>query len=189
MSELTRAELRRQSEKTGALWWVGQTLSWLSLFVVLALIAVMIVVPKLGGATAYTVLTGSMRPDYPPGSLVVIRPIEVEQIQVGDVVTYQLVSGEPEVVTHRVVGIGTTLGGEQRFTLRGDANNVNDPLVVPEQIRGNLWYSVPLLGFVNSALSGQQRTWLTWLAVGGLLCYSAVMFVGAWCDKRNKKQP
>lgn len=186
MSARSRAELRIEREKTGMLWWVGQTISWLALFVVLALLAIMVLIPRLGGATAYTVLTGSMRPDYQPGSLVVVRPVDLNEIQVGDVVTYQLVSGEPEVVTHRVVGVGNTLGGEQRFILRGDANNTNDAPVVPEQIRGKLWYAVPLLGFVNSAISGQQRTWLIWLAVGGLLCYSAVMLAGAWRDNRRK---
>lgn len=186
MSAPTRAQLRRERDKTGFLWWIGQTASWLALFIVLALVVVMIAVPRLGGATAYTVLTGSMRPDLPPGTLIVVKPVDPNEIRTGDVVTYQLRSGEPMVVTHRVVGVGATTGGEQRFTLRGDANNTNDPLVRPEQIRGSLWYSVPLLGFVNSAVTGQQRSWLTWIAVGGLLTYATVMLLGAWRDKRPK---
>lgn len=187
MSTPTRAQLRRESEKTSVLWWIGQISSWLSLFIVLSLITIMIVVPRISGATAYTVLTGSMRPVLPPGTLIVVKPIDTNAIQTGDVVTYQLKSGEPQVVTHRVVGVGTTADGEQRFTLRGDANNTNDPLILPEQIRGKLWYSVPYAGFLNSAINGEQRTWLTWLAVGGLLAYSSVMFAGAWRDKRREK--
>jgi len=185
-----RAELSvRRSEprqRTGVLWWSGQILSWLVLFVVLALIAVMIVVPKLGGATAYTVLTGSMRPQFPPGTLVVVKPIDPGQLRIGDVATYQLVSGEPEVITHRVAGIGSSLAGDQQFIFRGDANNVEDKPVQPEQIRGRLWYSVPLLGFVNSALTGQQRTWLTWIVAGGLIAYSLVMFAGAWRERQEQ---
>jgi len=180
-----RRDLR---ERTGILWWAGQVFSWLLLFIVLALIAVMIVVPKLGGATAYTVLTGSMRPQFPPGTLVVVKPIDPELLRICDVATYQLVSGEPEVVTHRVAGIGTSLAGDQRFVFRGDANNVDDQPVRPEQIRGKLWYSLPLLGFVNSALTGQQRTWLTWAAAGGLMVYSVVMFASAWRDRQRKGQ-
>jgi signal peptidase len=187
MSVPTRARLRRERDKTGILWWIGQTLSWLALFVVLALVAVMIVVPRLGGATAYTVLTGSMRPGLPPGTLIVVKRVDPKEIRPGDVVTYQLTSGEPMVVTHRVVGVGNTTGGELRITLRGDANNTNDPLIRPEQIRGSLWYSVPLIGFVNSAVTGQQRSWLTWIAVGGLLTYAIVMLLGAWRDKRTEK--
>ncbi|PQZ94906.1 signal peptidase I [Arthrobacter sp. MYb227] len=187
MSELTRAQLRREREKTSALWWIAQTSSWLALFIVVSLLAVMIGIPRLGGATAYTVLTGSMRPGFPPGTLMVVKPVDPNEIRPGDVVTYQLKPGEPTVVTHRVVGVGKTAGGEQRFTLRGDANNANDPLILPEQIRGSLWYSVPILGFLNSAISGEQRTWLTWLAVGGLLTYAFVMLIGAWREKRTVK--
>ena len=187
MTASTRAQLRREREQTGALWWVGQTASYLALFTVLTLLAVMIVIPRLGGATPYTVLTGSMRPGLPPGTLIVVRPVDPKEIRTGDVVTYQLASGEPDVVTHRVVGVSATAGGEQRFTLRGDANNTNDAPILPEQIRGSLWYSLPLLGFVNSAITGQQRSWLTWLAIGGLLTYSVVMIVGAWRDKRRQE--
>ncbi|PRA00325.1 signal peptidase I [Arthrobacter sp. MYb224] len=184
----TRAELRKEREKTGLFWWSGQLASWFALFVALALIAVMIVIPKLGGATAYTVLTGSMRPEFPPGSLIVVRPADTEEIRIGDVVTYQLKSGEPEVVTHRVAAVSSSLSGETQFTLRGDANNTDDDPVRPEQIRGKLWYSMPLLGFINSAISGQQRTWLTWAAAGGLLAYSMIMFAGAWREKQRKER-
>ncbi|MGP9033339.1 signal peptidase I [Glutamicibacter mysorens] len=186
MTVLTRAQRRREEQKTGPFWWVGQIFSWLALFIVLTLLVVMVVIPKLGGATAYTVLTGSMRPDYPPGQLIVVKPVPVEQIEVGDVLTYQLESGKPEVVTHRVAAVHSTLSGEKQFVVRGDANNTDDAPIVAEQVRGKLWYSLPWLGYLNSALSSSQRTWLTWLAIGGLLSYSLVMFAGAWRDHRRE---
>lgn len=187
MTVLTRAQRRREEQKTGPFWWAGQVLSWLALFIVLCLLAVMVVIPRLGGATAYTVLTGSMRPDFPPGRLVVVKPVPVEAIEVGDVLTYQLEPGEPGVVTHRVVSVASSLSGERQFVLRGDANNTDDAPIVAEQVRGKLWYSLPWLGYLNSALSASQRTWLTWLAIGGLLSYSLVMFTGAWREHRGKK--
>lgn len=187
MIHATRTQLRATREKTGPWWWVGQVVSWLALFMVLALLAVMVVVPRVAGATPYTVLTGSMRPNLPPGSLAVVRPVPAEELRIGDVVTYQLKSGEPDVVTHRVVAVGSSLGGEQQFIMRGDANNADDAPVIAAQIRGELWYAVPWLGYLNSALSGQQRGWLTWLAVGGLLSYSLVMFVGAWRERRTRR--
>lgn len=182
----SRRAAKLQREKAGMLWWIGQTGSWLVLFVVLALVAVMIVIPRVGGATAYTVLTGSMRPGLPPGTLTVVRPVDPLEIRTGDVVTYQLKSGEPGVVTHRVIGVGVTTGGDQRFTLRGDANNTNDAPILPEQIRGRLWYSVPLLGFVNSAITGQQRALLLGLTIAGLLGYAAYMCVSALRDRFGK---
>lgn len=189
MTNSTRAQLRRVREKTGPFWWVAQIISWLALFIVLSLIFVMILLPKLGGATAYTVLTGSMRPSYPPGDLLVVRDVPMEEISIGDVVTYQLESGKPEVVTHRIVGVSATLNGERQFTLRGDANNVDDDPVIEAQVRGKLWYAIPKLGFVNSAFNGQQRSWMTLVAVTGLLTYSGIMFIGAWRDRRKKPKP
>src|SRR4051794_850345 len=85
-----------------------------------------VLVPRVAGATPYTILTGSMRPNMPPGTLVVIKPVPIKDITVGTVVTYQLRSGEPTVVTHRVVAVGTTLKGKRVFTTQGDANNVAD---------------------------------------------------------------
>lgn len=180
--------LRRavKEEKTGVLWWAGQIFSWLLLLSVLAVAAAMIVVPRLGGATAYTVLTGSMEPGMPPGSLAVVRPVDPATLRTGDVITYQIKSGEPEVVTHRVVGVGSTLDGELRFTARGDANTANDPPIRPEQIRGSLWYQLPWLDHINSALSGPQRQWLTIAAVTGLLGYSAFMAASALRDRLER---
>lgn len=146
----------------------------------------MIVVPRLGGATAYTVLTGSMAPGMPPGSLAVVRPVDPATLRTGNVITYQLKSGEPAVVTHRLVGVASTPGGELRFTARGDANGANDPPVLPDQIRGSLWYQVPWLGYINTALTGSQREWLTTAVVAGLLGYSAFMAVGALRERRER---
>ena len=40
----------------------------------MAVLALTIVIPRLTGSTPYTVLTGSMVPTYPPGTLIVVKP-------------------------------------------------------------------------------------------------------------------
>ncbi len=50
----------------GVLGWLGQLLAWLAILGVVAILLVAVLVPRLGGATPYTILTGSMKPDYPP---------------------------------------------------------------------------------------------------------------------------
>lgn len=177
-----------QEERTGVMWWLGQIVSWLILLIVLAVAAVMIVVPRVGGATAYTVLTGSMEPGMPPGSLAVVRPVDPAHLRTGDVITYQLKSGEPAVVTHRIVGVGATTRGELRFTTRGDANTAEDPPVQPEQIRGRLWYQMPWLGYVNTALTGSQRQWLSVAIAAGLFGYAALMLGSAWRERRERNR-
>lgn len=172
---------------------VWQTVSWLLLICAFAVLAATILVPKIAGARPYTVLTGSMRPSYPPGTLIVVRPEAADTITVGDVITYQIRSGDPAVVTHRVVDItrtpdGDTPDGDLRFITRGDANGDDDELAVrPVQVRGVLWYSIPYLGFVNTWFSGAKRTLVVFVLAGLLFLYGGGQFYIDWRDKRRQR--
>lgn len=169
--------------------WVTQAVAWFVIFAAGSALAAAVVVPRVAGATPYTILTGSMRPSLPPGTLVAVKPKPVDELKVGDVVTYQLKSGEPTVVTHRITQIGTNLKGEMSFTTKGDANNVADANPVqPEQIRGELLYAVPKLGYVNNFINGNQRQVATYVVVTGLLGYAAFMSVATLRDRRKTKQ-
>lgn len=171
-------------ERDGVARWIVRILAWTVILGCVLVLAAAVLVPRVAGATPYTILTGSMKPDFPPGTLVVVRPVDTADIHVGSVVTYQLRSGEPEVVTHRVVDVGVNLEGETRFETRGDANSVSDPeLVRPEQVRGTLWYSVPHLGRVNTILDGHERQLLVYGAAGLLALYAGAMFAGAGRDR------
>lgn len=164
--------------------WIGQVFAWLVILVVVSVLAVAVLIPRLGGATPYTILTGSMRPDLPPGTLVVVKPIDAEKIGVGSVVTYQLESGKPTVVTHRVVSAGIDGRGEPTFTTQGDANSAPDAKpVMPVQIKGKVWYSVPYLGHVNNEITGKERHMTTVIVVSFLLLYAAYMFTSSLRDR------
>ncbi len=162
----------------------GQALAWVLLISTAAVVSIAVLVPRLGGATPYVVLTGSMRPEFPPGTLVVVRPVPVGQVRVGDVVTYQLESGKPEVVTHRVVAQGVDGRGRRSFQTKGDANRTADQKWVrPVQIRGVQWYHVPYLGYVTSLLTGDQRELLLKGVIAGLLGYALWMWGSAVHDR------
>jgi len=167
--------------------WVGRVAAWLVIFSVAVVLAVAVLVPRLAGATPYTILTGSMRPDLPPGTLVVIKPVGISDVGIGDVITYQLQSGKPTVVTHRVTAVSQSLRGETTFTTQGDANNAPDNKAVkPVQVKGKLWYSVPYLGYVNNAITGKERDTTMIVVVSGLLVYSAFMLTGSLRDRLRK---
>lgn len=160
---------------------VVRVVSWLVVAGVTALVGAAVVVPRLAGATPYTVLTGSMAPAYPPGTLVVVRPVAVEDVRTGDVITYQLRSGEPAVATHRVVGVGWTADGEKVLTTRGDANSAADAEPVRAvQLRGEVWYSVPWVGRLNVLLSPDQHQLLVRLAAGALFLYAGAVLLRGW---------
>ena len=160
---------------------VGGTLlkvvSWVVLVVCGLLIVAFVLVPRIAGATPYTVLTGSMRPTMPPGTTVVVKPIPFADIQVGDVITYQISSGEPAVVTHRVIGVNVTAEGI-RLETQGDANPSPDAeLVREEQVRGKAWYWLPVIGYVTNGVSGDTRTWLAQGLGIALIGYAVVTLV------------
>ena len=158
-----------------------RVVSWLVVLGVTALVMVAVVVPRLAGATLYTVLTGSMAPAYEPGALVVVRPVAVEDVRTGDVITYQLRSGEPAVATHRVVGVGWTADGEKVLTTRGDANSAADAEPVREvQLRGEVWYSLPWVGRLNVLFTPDQHQLLVRLAAGALFLYAAGVLLRGW---------
>lgn len=156
------------------------------LLVVCMLALLTVVVPFALGAQSYTVLTGSMRPALEPGTLIAVRAAEAADIRVGDVITYQLRSGEPAVATHRVVGVGVSGDGERLFTTRGDANDTPDREPVRAvQIRGVLVYAVPWLGYVNLwATPAVKSALITALGAGAIL-WGVVALIG---DARRRRR-
>lgn len=169
--------------------WIGRIASWMIVLATIAVLAAAVLVPRIAGATPYTVMTGSMRPSLPPGALVVVRPTTIGEITIGDVITYQLESGEPAVVTHRVVGIGVDGAGETVLQTQGDANPDPDENPVRNiQIRGEAWYAVPYLGWLNKLLDSTQRQWAVYAIAALLIGYAIVLWTGALRDRVRTHQ-
>jgi signal peptidase len=149
--------------------------------------AALIVVPKATGAKPLTVLTGSMAPAYPAGDVVIVKPTDTKNVQIGDVITFQAESNNPQLTTHRVVGVVLTGDGRQYVT-RGDANGADDLMPVkPEQIRGKVWYSVPKVGYVATWVSGHTMRGVIDLAALGLLLYGGFLLATGALDRRRRK--
>ncbi len=185
--ESRRAYRASRPRERSLLHYLGVSLSASLLVLLLGIAVAVVALPAVVGGSAMTVLTQSMEPHLPPGTLVVIKPTPVDEIAVGDVITYQIRSGEPAVVSHRVIS-KTYADGELTFITQGDNNPGVDPEPVqPVQIRGTLWYSLPLLGWVNSALHGSDRSAVVAIAAGGLFLYAAGSVVSAARDKRRRR--
>jgi signal peptidase I len=177
------------AKKKGVLHYIGVGVSF-GLLALVALIAVLVIaLPMLTKSTPYTVLTSSMTPSYPAGTLVIVKPTDVQQIRIGDVVTYQVASNKPAVVTHRVTQIiePAKAGGQLSFITKGDANSLADAAPVkPVQIRGTVWYAVPYLGWVNNVINGGSRSVIIPIVAGVLFLYAGYMAAGTVVDRRRK---
>ncbi|MDN4161613.1 signal peptidase I [Nocardioides abyssi] len=174
-----------------ALGFVARVLSWVLILGLLAVLTVAVLVPRVAGATPFTVLTGSMQPGLPPGTLIVTRPTPAEDIEIGEVVTFQIESGRPQVVTHRVIAVRAGQDGEPEFLTQGDANQTPDDGWRPAgSVRGVLWYAVPKLGYANNVLTGDQRQLAVYVVAGGLVLYALGLFGSDARDRRSsKRQP
>jgi len=187
----TKRGRRRLTREHGLLYYIGVGLSFGLLAFVLLLASLVVVVPAASGSTPYTILTSSMEPGLPPGTLVVVKPIEPTEIRIGTVITYQLDSGEPAVVTHRVVEIQSPNlpGGDPSFITKGDANSAPDAdPVMTVQLRGAVWYSVPLIGWVNNIVNGDLRAIVIPVVAGLLFLYAGWSIVTSRIDKRRRRQ-
>ena len=92
------------------------------------------------GIFPYIVLSGSMEPSIPTGSVIFIQTREIF-VQPGDVILY---TGSAGNVTHRVVKAQNEV-----YVTKGDANSTCDPLPVKkEQIKGKVLFHLPGLGYV-----------------------------------------
>lgn len=135
--------------------WVGRA----AVAVAAIVFALLVIGPHTGRYRTLTVLTASMRPSYPPGSVVVVVPTPVSQVREGDVITYAIPVDDHHIVTHRVVEV--VRPGVVKT--RGDANSTADPWVA--QLQGTTAWTVraavPGLGYLIHALRGPVRRVLT----------------------------
>lgn len=120
------------------------------------------------GVRPAVVVSGSMAPGIPVGSVTLARTVPAEQVAVGDVVTVPRTTGAG-LVTHRVVEAAPAEDGRSTvLRLQGDANAEPDalPYVVTEV--GQVLGSVPHVGYA-----------VVWLQQHLLLVVAALLLVTA----------
>jgi signal peptidase len=180
--------MRRQAGR--ALIWGGRLVLLLMTAVVAFALTVLVVLPRATHGVALTVLTGSMTPTIPAGSVVLDRPVDPGTLHVGDIATYQSVPGKAEFVTHRIMAINTKTT-PTTFVFKGDANRGPDLHAVPAgAIRGKVWFHVPFLGTARDAVqsTGMRSTALV-AAISALACYAGWQLMQVARAARKRPAP
>lgn len=87
---------------------------------------------NIGGFMMFRVVTGSMEPTIPVGSLLVTREVDIHAVEVGDIICFRTQVSEiwGKIVTHRVVNISWSEAGYLLLETKGDANLVSDVFFV-----------------------------------------------------------
>ena len=102
--------------------------------------------PIPGNIEIKIVKSGSMEPNIPTGSVVIVKP-ETRYLN-GDVITFGKDTKTDIPTTHRIIastgeGTGTT------YTTKGDANEEQDPTqVVARDVIGKVVFALPYAGFI-----------------------------------------
>jgi signal peptidase len=82
--------------------------------------------PRTGWYRPVTVLSGSMRPAFAPGDMVVVTPEPSRDVRVGQVISYRIPVGDHHVQSHRVIKV-IRRGDRVSVRTKGDANASPDP--------------------------------------------------------------
>ena len=138
---------------------LGRFFSFLGSFIMWAaiLLCLLLAAPRLAGIKTYVVISGSMEPAIPVGSMVYSKEVDPATLETGDVIVFyssnslQGGSGEVIPITHRVVANDTAAG---EITTKGDANEQNDiSKVTYLNVEGKVIFHIPHMGYLAAPLS------------------------------------
>ena len=134
------------------------------ILIVLCFILILIIVLQkvtnsngsIAGYRIFRVQTGSMIPKYLIGDVILVKQKDVDQIKVGDDVTYLGASGSVKgmIITHRVIKIDE-VDGKKEIHTQGIANNLEDPVVSGSQINGVVQFKMPILTLICTLLNNK----------------------------------
>ena len=151
----------------------------LGVIVGIIIVLALCVIPQLFGVGIKEVVSGSMEPDIPKGSMVVVIPANISDLEVGDDVTYKLKSGK--YVTHRIISMDQEEGYIQT---KGINSRYADPPVYADGIIGKVAFAIPILGAVMSFLTTLKGKVIFSIVIIALFSISILLDYGAKKEKQ-----
>lgn len=136
---------------------------------VVALLALLLVGARILGLQTYVVLSGSMEPYYHVGSVIYVKEVPPESLQVGDDISFYI--SENTIATHRIVEVLGS-GSSLRFRTKGTANTTTDEPIPQDRVLGQVVGTIPLLGYLFDFVKHPPGTYIT-LAAATLMVLAA----------------
>jgi len=163
---VTKGPVSRKSGKKGGRLFPAlcNVIGTLAILAVIALLLPM-TAARLLGYEVYNVISGSMAPAIPEGSLVMVRRVDESEIREGDVIAF---GKDGSVVTHRVIRVDDEA---REFITKGDANEEQDmhPVAFVSMI-GRVERSFPYVGGICAQLTSVEgKLYALAVLVGGVL--------------------
>lgn len=148
------------------------------LFLMLSIFFLLLILPHCMGMTCGIVLSGSMMPAIPVGSLCYINPTSADNICIGDVIAFSVECGRKTMkVIHRVIDKDDR---KQYCTTKGDYNEEPDVSPVSyTSIQGKVVLVIPYLGRICRLIFTYK-----YVLVGAALLFEA-MACSLWYALKN----
>lgn len=157
-------------------------ISYLSILCYIVIIVlVLILAPMIIGYKPVVVLSGSMEPAYPVGSLIYYKTASFEDIDKNDAITFYIDSDT--LVTHRVVVKNEI---SQTFVTKGDANPTNDadPVEYKNVAGKALEIYLPVIGSVFAS----SVKYIAVAVIGGILLLNIILSNFIVDEKQPKEE-
>ncbi len=140
----------------------------LLLLVIVVIMCIPLSVPRLFGFQTYAIVSGSMEPEIPVGSIVYAKKAEPTAVAPGDVIVFYGGHDENAVVTHRVV---ENRKDEKEFITKGDANAGNDVTPIAyNNLIGKVVFDLPGIGKYLPVLTGiRGKIYMICIIAAGVL--------------------
>ncbi len=146
----------------------------------LVLVFALIVFVTVSGARGYAVSSDSMAPALNKGDVVFVKATAFSELKTGDIVTVEFKIGDGTTYTHRIISIDYD---KKEIKTAGDRTGVEDMESAEEsQIKGKVWFSVPLFGYLSLILTNK-----TYVAVIVLVAILATM-AGSYAVRHKNKE-
>lgn len=146
-------------------------------------------IPGYGKTKPLIVLTDSMEPTIKSGDLILIREVDFDDVEEGDIISYfESETQRTTTVTHRVIEIiYDDNGNKLEFVTQGDANNIEDSdHVTRGKLIGVYKTRIPVLGSVAIFLKSTPGLIVAILVPLGLLVGYDVIRRKLY-DKKNEE--
>ena len=150
------------------------------LLIAVILACIPLTVPRVMGYQIYSVVTGSMEPEIPVGSMVYVKSIAPKELKEKDVVAFYGGRDTNAIITHRVVHNNLISG---QIITKGDANKTADMNPVSySDVIGIVEYTIPKAGALAQIFTSTQGK----IATAGVVGASVLLHIVASLFERKR---
>jgi len=159
-------------------WAARELLVLVALFLVFFLLFRAVIPAITGVESPFTVVTsGSMKPTFQVGDLLIVIKANPYELKVGDIIVFK-VPWSSSLIVHRIVRVSYTDSGPIFYT-KGDANPVPDPSYrSAKDIYGKVIFRIPYLGSILNMFQSLPAKVAIVTIIAGIMIFEYVRRLG-----------